>query len=375
MHRLTAAHQPRGSSTTARACAAGAASARTLVRMDFTGAGTAIMLALAAVLWFLYLLPSWMRRREFLATERNATRLQRAIRVMAESAETPRELHVEANAREVMRTERLLAQERRRADAESRAETHAAELRARAAERQAAELARAARRPLPEQSAHRSMPIAPAAPLALARLRRTRRLAGLLLLAAVAVGAVQLWLMASTGVVLGSWLVIGGCVITAGVSLGLQRRVAERARALVSAPAAPSRRGVSTLVDVELPQAAPQRAWTPVPVPKPLYLERGEAPRVSVEPPVSAARLMRAAAEEAERALAAAHAEPEVVPFPVREAAPAAVAPTPAPAAAPGSAPAATPASARFARMGIVDDTDTTRPDLDEVLRRRRSVG
>ncbi|RQP09774.1 MAG: large exoprotein, partial [Microbacteriaceae bacterium] len=126
--------------------------------MDFSGAGTAIMLALAAVLWFLYLLPSWIRRREFLATERNATRLQRAIRVMAETAEAPVELRVEATARDVARTERLLEQERRRAEALERAEMRAAELRARAAEAQAAELGRAAR------AARRAAPAAPSAP-------------------------------------------------------------------------------------------------------------------------------------------------------------------------------------------------------------------
>jgi hypothetical protein len=337
--------------------------------MDFTGAGTAIMLALAAVLWFLYLLPSWMRRREFLATERNATRLQRAIRVMAESAEAPAEVRVEANARDVARTERLLAQERRRADAVARAEVHAAALRARAAETHEAELARATRRPVPvaqhapvAQPARASgAPVASAA-LAFARLRRARRVAGLLLLAAAAVGVVQLWLMATTGVVLGSWLVVGACVLAAGVSVRLQRRIADRARSLATAPTAAVRRGTSTLVDAELPQAEPVRAWTPVPVPKPLYLERGEAPRVPVVPPVSAERLLRAAAEEAERALAAAHAAPEVVPFRAREA-------TPAPSAAPA------PAPSRFASMGIVDDVDAARPDLDEVLRRRRSVG
>jgi hypothetical protein len=353
--------------------------------MDFTGAGTAIMLALAAVLWFLYLLPSWMRRREFLATERNATRLQRAIRVMAESAEAPAELHVEANAREAARTERLLAQERRRADAVARAEVHAAALRARAAETHAAELARAARRPAPAPAiargraigAVRSTPVSqfspsqasvPQVPVALAfgRLRRARRVAGLLLLAAVIVGAAQLWLMATTGIVLGSWLVIGGCVIAAGASVRLQRRIADRARSLASAPAAPVRRAAASLVDAELPAAAPERAWTPVPVPKPLYLERGEAPRVPVVPAVSAEALLRAAAEEAERALAAAHAEPEVVRFRPREA-------PPAPAVAP--APVSAPAPSRFASMGIVDEVDVASPDLDEVLRRRRSVG
>lgn len=337
--------------------------------MDFTGAGTAIMLALAAVLWFLYLLPSWMRRREFLATERNATRLQRAIRVLAETAEAPAELRVEANAREVARTERLLAQERRRVEAATRAELHAAELRARAAETQAAEIARAARRdaPIPSPIAQRADAAdVTSVLLAFARLRRARRVAGLLLLAAVTVGAVQLWLMATTGIAVGSWIVVAGCVLAAGTSVRLQRRIADRARVLASAPAQRQRRGASTLIDAEMRQERPARAWTPVPVPKPLYLERGEAPRVPVVPPVAAEALLLAAAQEAERALAAAHAEPEVVAFRPRES---------APAAASAPAPAVASAPSPFAAMGRIDDVDTARPDLDEVLRRRRSAG
>jgi hypothetical protein len=337
--------------------------------MDFTGAGTAIMLALAAVLWFLYLLPSWMRRREFLATERNATRLQRAIRVLAETAEAPAELRVEANAREVARTERLLAQERRRVDAATRAEVHAAELRARAAETQALELERVARRAatLSAPAVARAATAA-AAPdvtpvlLAFARLRRARRVAGLLMLAAVAVGVVQLWLMATTGVVVGSWVVVAGCVTAAGVSVRLQRRIADRARSLAVAPEARARRTTSKLIDADVRHEQPARAWTPVPVPKPLYLERGEAPRVPIVPPVAAEQLLRAAAEEAERALAAAHAEPEVVAFRPRE-------------GAQVTAAAPAPAPSRFASMGRIDDVDAARPDLDEVLRRRRSAG
>jgi hypothetical protein len=340
--------------------------------MDFSGAGTAIMLALAAVLWFLYLLPSWMRRREFLATERNATRLQRAIRVMAESAEAPAEVRVEASARDAARTERLVAQERRRVDATARAEVHAAALRARAAEARAEQLERASRAAAPRPAvahvaARTDLPVTTVAAtvLAFGRLRRARRVAGLLLLAAVVVGVVQLWLIATTGVVVGSWIVVGGCVVAIAASVRLQNRIAERARALAgtSAPAS-SRRGSSTLIDAETPpRAEPAREWTPVPVPKPLYLERGEAPRVPVAPPASSEELLRAAREEAERALVAAHAEPEVVPFRPREAVPAA----PAAAATPASAPS------RFASMGIVDETGATMPDLDEVLRRRRS--
>ncbi len=44
------------------------------------------MLAVATGLWFLYLVPTWLRRREYLSTERTATRLQQTLRVMAETA-------------------------------------------------------------------------------------------------------------------------------------------------------------------------------------------------------------------------------------------------------------------------------------------------
>ena len=115
-----------------------------------------------------------------------------------------------------------------------------------------------------------------------------------------------------------------------------------------------ARRATSALIDAE-PVAAPVREWTPVPVPKPLYLEHQKAPRVPVAPAASAEELLRAAAQEAERALAAAHAEPEVVPFPARPA-----------------APAAAPQPSRYASMGIVDSGPGQLPDLDEVLRRRR---
>jgi len=350
--------------------------------MDFSGGGTAIMLALAAVLWFLYLLPTWVRRREYLATERNATRLQRAIRVMAETSELPDEVRLEASAREAAQREKLLRQEQRRADAVARAEVTAAAARARAAEARAAEIERAARavtataervvaqRPVavrtasgsPVSLASRVSPVSRVSPAA-ERLRRARRVAGLLLLASVAVAAVQAWLMVSTGAVLGSWLVLAACGAGAVTSLSLQRRIVERS--LTLAPAASGRvvrRSASTLIDAE-PVVEPAREWTPVPIPKPLYLEHQQAPRVSVAPPVTAEELLRAAAVEAERALAAAHAEPEVVPFPVR----------PAVQPAPAAAPAPTSKPSRYASMGIVDSSSGAMPDLDEVLRRRRS--
>ncbi len=85
--------------------------------MELTGAGTAIMLAVAAGLWFLYLVPTWVRRREYLATERTATRLQQTMRVLAETAEVPDSVRIAATAREAARAERVLRAQQRRADA------------------------------------------------------------------------------------------------------------------------------------------------------------------------------------------------------------------------------------------------------------------
>ena len=58
------------------------------------------MLAASALLWFFYFVPSWIRRREYLATERTATRLQQTMRVLAEAAEVPDTVRVEASIHE-----------------------------------------------------------------------------------------------------------------------------------------------------------------------------------------------------------------------------------------------------------------------------------
>ena len=65
---------------------------------------------------------SWVRRREFKASEQNALRLQRTLRVLAETAEVPTEVRVEATAREALAQERLLRTAQRRQEAERKAE-------------------------------------------------------------------------------------------------------------------------------------------------------------------------------------------------------------------------------------------------------------
>ena len=62
--------------------------------MDIGSWGGGLVLALVAVLWLVYLVPTWQRRREYLATERNAVRLQQTLRILAQTAELPEEVRV-----------------------------------------------------------------------------------------------------------------------------------------------------------------------------------------------------------------------------------------------------------------------------------------
>ena len=163
---------------------------------------------------------------------------------------------------------------------------------------------------------------------------------------------VQLALILVNGAVVASWLVLAASV---GVSLGSvsllgRLAAASQRRSEVSAPV--TRRTSMSRAPV-MASAVPEREsrWTPVPVPKPLYLSRSVAP---TQPMGDPAAQLRTAASTAEEALRVAQ---RTVPVIILEA--------PTPAAAPS----------RFARMGIVDDATTAAPDLDAVLARRRAAG
>ena len=93
--------------------------------METPFSGTAVLLAVAGVLWLVYLVPIWLRRSEYLATERNAARLGQTLRVLAETAEPTEELRTELTAREV-------AKQHREAERALRAQSYSdAEIRAR----------------------------------------------------------------------------------------------------------------------------------------------------------------------------------------------------------------------------------------------------
>ncbi len=299
------------------------------------------MIAIAAALWFAYFVPTWMRRREYLDTERTATRLQQTLRVMAETAELPDQVRVEVSSRDAARHERLLRAEQRRADAVAE---------------QAVARVRAATPASGSSSGSGSS--------ARVRRRRAHRLASLLMITATIMVVVQLWLTATAAAGAGSWLVFAGGAALGVAGVGVRRRLDARStgQASVASPRSSSR-------TVERAVQAPvERAWTPVPVPAPLYLSRPEAQ--PVRPAMDLATQLRGAALASERAIRAAHEAPEVLPFrPQRPAAPDRT-------AAPVESPAMRHAApSRWAAMGRIDGADAAAPDLDEVLRRRRNAG
>ena len=297
--------------------------------MDLTGGGTVIMLAIAAALWFLYLVPTWVRRREYLATERNATRIQQTVRIMAETAEIPDTVRLAATAREAARAERLVRAQQRRADA----------MVARAVRAERAATPSVA--PIPRLLATTTVEA-----LKRRRMRRTRLLASILMIGATVLGLVQIWLMATTGVTLGSWLVLAGTLAAGGVAIATQRRLDVRAmpKRVVQVPAPVRTRSSLPLIDDAPVRPAVPAPWTPAPMPKPLYLSKPAVERVSrvVEDVLPVVEDRRPAATVT----------------PMRQ-----------------DPPAAARAKSGFAAMGIVDPNDTAAPDLDEVLRRRRSAG
>ena len=74
--------------------------------MGSSGSGTTVLLLVAAALWLAYLVPLWMRRSEYYATERNATRLGQTLRLLANTTEASTELKAELKARSIARKEK-----------------------------------------------------------------------------------------------------------------------------------------------------------------------------------------------------------------------------------------------------------------------------
>jgi hypothetical protein len=361
---------------------------------DVMGGG--VVVAIAAALWVAYLIPVWLRRREYLATERNAVRLQQTLRILAETSELPAEVRMEATARTVAEQQRILrkAEEKRLAAARAEAAAHArreqaiAEERRRAAEEaeRAAAEAIAVERAARAAAAQRARVLAAASrpstlsPQRRRRLRRARSLSTLALTVAVVGVAWGTALMASTGV----WLVPALSAALGVASVGMLTRLARPQEAApaasVVAPYSPPAPELYDDAQHDLPvQERLRQSWTPQPLPKPLHLSPGTVAAAAMASIDAATELRRAAARADFERKAAEVAPPAPAPVPLRPVAvaPAAAAPAASPAAAtPAVAPAApaVEAPSRYASMGIVDGMDDRGMDLDAVLRRRRAA-
>ena len=264
--------------------------------MGTAGLGTTLVFALVAILWLAYLVPVWARRREYAATELNAVRLQQTLRVMAETAEVPEALRIEASARAVARQQKVFAKEQRLQAAIERAK---AVQKARELDQQIRQVEREVRAAV--ASSHtRSQ-----------RLRRTRLACAVMLM--LSIGAVVAG-MAVPGMVP---LAVVGTVTATLVCVGLVSlaRIGARMRAVEIEA---ERRVISDAMRRgEQPAVVEDRTWTPVKLPKPMTSLR---PAPYVEDPMTRLRAyaaQRVAEDEAmaaERAAEAAERAAQIAP-------------------------------------------------------------
>lgn len=243
--------------------------------------GGGVIVLVAVLLWLVYLLPTWQSRRQFDAAERNAVRLNQALRVLAETSETPDEVRLELTARTAMAQQKLA----RRALAERESA---------ALEGARTDLERAR----DERAAARSTPAAQRA-----RVRRRTRLV-LTVIGVIAVGCAVYggWQVVATGSQLVLWSSVGVAVLS-GLMLQRMTRVGARAvrrevEALTVARVAGDVQDVALATEV-------RRDWQPRELPKPLTVSAGSRAAAVLDAAEAREALRRAALEESMRQRAA----------------------------------------------------------------------
>ena len=285
--------------------------------MDGQVLGGGVIVLVAVLLWLVYLLPSWHSRHRYHSAERNAVRLNQALRVLAESSETPGEVHLELSARTAMVQQRLA----RRA----------------LAERERAELEDARR----ELAAARALP---AARQARAR-RRARLVTTVLGLAALVAAGLGAWQLAATGAQALLWSA-GALTLVCALLLQRMSRVGARARARVavtevSEPARP------VVQDIVLDPATRTPRWQPRTLPRPLASSAGSRAAAVLDGAAAREALRAAALEEAKRQRAAQIQPPSI-----------------------DTARIARAEASAFSRMGYVDDAEIEAHVRDLLARR-----
>lgn len=249
--------------------------------------GGGVIVLVAVLLWMVYLLPTWHSRRQFDAAERNAVRLNQALRVLAETSETPEEVRLELNARTALAQQRLA----RRAVNE-RTQT--------ALEQARMDLERAR----DERAAAKA---APEARRARAR-RRTRLTLTVFAVAAIGLAGWGGWLVVSTGSQIALW---SGVVVAAVCALLLQKMNRVGARAVIRESVAPvAVRTEAAVQDVALP--TDRRGWAPRELPRPLTVSAGSRASAVLDAAAARESLRQAAVEEAARQRAEAQRPPSI---------------------------------------------------------------
>ncbi|QBE49518.1 hypothetical protein [Leucobacter triazinivorans] len=349
--------------------------------------GGGVIFVIAALLWAAVLVPAWIRRREFRAAERNAARLQRTLRVLAETSEVPREVHLEATARQALAQEKLLRTARKRQEAERQAELAEARAVQVRAEIQAQRMQRT------EAAIQRS------ARLRRPAVRRLRALAALGALVGLVGALVGLgFAVAGSGVAVLVWGGFGFCASLGALVLLAPGRVrvdpisAEQVEPVAPMPdvAQPSVASEADDAASAAHAAAQLAAAARIERARALARSRAERPTARENQPDS--MLLReaerdpatrgAAARAGAGAVAAAGADPapsadRVQPAraEARTGEPKAGVPA-TPRRAPAQGPTAQERAARerLRQMGVIGDTSAGMPDLDAVLRRRRNA-
>ncbi|WP_136041118.1 MULTISPECIES: hypothetical protein [unclassified Microbacterium] len=269
-----------------------------------------VIVLVAVLLWMLYLLPSWRGRFQYNAAERNAVRLNQALRILAETSETPGEVHVELNARTALAQQKLAKRVQ--------------------SEREAAELESLRQ----ELAATRADPV-----IRRARARRrVRMVATISLLLGLAVVGFGVWQLVAAGSSLLLWLG-GALILPAGIALQRMAAVANRAARATHEVKAPIAERATPVLHDQGPAT-----WTPRPLPEPLVSvsgSRAQAAQAQIEAQEQRRKAARVAALR-ERAEQMAPAAPVQLPA----------------------------ASSPYAKMGFVDDAEIE-AHVREMLSRR----
>lgn len=276
-----------------------------------------VIVLVAVLLWALYFLPSWRGRHQYYSAERNAVRLNQALRVLAETSETPDEVRLELTTRTAHAQQRLAKRVQ--------------------AEQESARLEQLRQ----ELAATRQDPV-----LRQARARRQVRLAATVsLVAAFTMLGVGIWQLIATG----AWMLTASGLVLAVVGATVLVRMAQ-----VAGHAA--RRAQRAITQPVVERVSPplhdqgHAQWTPRPLPQPMITVSGS--RAQAAQAEMDAQLERRRAER--RAELRRRAE-EIAP--------------PAPTALPISAKADAEDSP-YARMGVIDDAEIE-AHVRELLARR----